>query len=179
MAGLSDVAGIIDMDGFMVNGKFYCKELGLFKIGEAMARPIFFYTGLRWLDLSEKDKRTCKHVMKYIHRLPFGTPRGVKAVGILALEGIIMDFYQMVKQNGNSVLGYKGGHYEKDLLASLAIPSINLENFGCPKAGELICDLVWLEACGNHTVPDAFAHCPKVEVEAYGHWLEKTMNIIY
>ena len=67
----------------------------------------------------------------------------------------------------------KGGHYEKDVLANLTIPGVNLENFGCPKAGELIPDLVWLESCGNHTVPDAFAHCPKVEVEAYGLWLEK------
>ena len=179
MASLSDVVGIIDMDGFIVIGKFYCKELGLLKIGEAAARSILFDTGLRWFDLSEKDKRTCKYVMKYIHKLPFGMPRGVKSVGISALEGIVADFYQIVKQNGNSVLGYKGGHYEQDLLASLGIPSINLENFGCPKAGELICDLVWLETCGNHTTPDAYAHCPKVEVEAYAQWLEKTMNIIY
>ena len=127
----------------------------------------------------KKDRRTCMYVTKHIHKLPFGMPRDVKPVRISALEGIVMDFYQAVKQNGNFVLAYKGGHYEKDLLASLTIPGVNLENFGCPKAGELISDLVWLESCGNHTVPDAFAHCPKVEVEAYGHWLERTMNIIY
>ena len=45
MAGLSDVVGIPDMDGFMVNGRFYCKELGLFKIGEAMARSICLIRG--------------------------------------------------------------------------------------------------------------------------------------
>ena len=77
MASLSDVVGIIDMGGFIVNGKFYCKELGLLKIGEAAARSILFDTGLRWFDLSEKDKRTCRYVMKYIHKLPFGMPRGV------------------------------------------------------------------------------------------------------
>ena len=163
----------------MVGGKFYCKELGLFKMGEVMARSILFDTGLRWWDLSEKDRRTCMYVTKHIHKLPFGMPHDVEPVRISALEGIVTDFYQAVKQNGNSVLAYKGGHYEKDLLASLTILGVNLENFGCPKAGELIHDLVWLESCGNHTVPDAFAHCPKVEVEAYGHWLERTMNIMY
>ena len=109
MAGLSDVAGIIDMDGFMVNGRFYCKELGLFKIGEAMARSIFFDTGLRWSDLSQKDKRTCMYVTKHIHKLPFGIPRDVKPVRISALGEIVMDFYQAVKQNRNSVLAYKRG----------------------------------------------------------------------
>ena len=173
MADLSDVAGILDMDGFMVNGKFYCKELGLFKIGEVMARSVLFDTGLRWSDLSQKDKRTCMYVTKHIHKLPFGIPRDAKSARISALEEIVTDFYQTVKQNRTSVLAYKGGHYEKDLLASLTIPGVNLENFGCPKAGELMRDLVWLESCGNHIVPDAFAHCPKVEVEAYGLWLEK------
>ena len=54
---LSDVAGIIDMDGFFVNGKLYCKELGMAKIGKAAARSVFFDTGLRWDDLSQKDKK--------------------------------------------------------------------------------------------------------------------------
>ena len=96
MAGLSDVAGIIDMDGFMVDGRFYCKELGFFKIGEVMARSILFDRGLRWRDLSEKDRRTCMYVTKHIHKLPFGMPRDVKPVRISALEGIVMDFYQAV-----------------------------------------------------------------------------------
>ena len=113
------------------------------------------------------------YVTKHIHKLPFGIPRDAKPARISALGEIVMDFYQTVKQSRNSVLAYKGGHYEKDLLASLTIPGVNLENFGCPKAGELMRDLVWLESCGNHIVPDAFAHCPKVEVEAYGLWLEK------
>ena len=49
MACLSDVVGIIDMDGFMVNGNFYCKGLGMIKIGEASGRSIFLtvvYGGL-------------------------------------------------------------------------------------------------------------------------------------
>ena len=174
MACLSDVAGIIDMDGFMVNGKFYCKELGIIKIGEASARSIFFYTGLRWIDLNAKDKRTCKYVMQHIHKLPFGVPRCVESVGIYALGGIVRDFYQSVKQGMNSVIGYKGGCYERDLLANLGVPAVNLESFGCPKAEGLIDRLVWLETCGNHTTSDAYLHCPKVEVEAYEHWLQDT-----
>ena len=53
---LSDVVGIIDMDGFMVSGRFYCKELGMLKAGEAAARSWLFDAGLRWTVESERWK---------------------------------------------------------------------------------------------------------------------------
>ena len=73
------------------------------------------------------------------------------------------------------MIAYKGGHFEKDLLAKLGVPSFNLEHLGCPKAGDLMSDLGWLETCGKHVVGEAYLHCPKVEVEAYGRWMEKLM----
>ena len=84
-----------------------------------------------------------------------------------------MKFYCEVKRSGDSMLAYKGGHFEKDLLERLGVPSLNLERWGCPKASELMTSMIWLETCGSHLVKDAFMHCPKVEVEAYGQWLEK------
>ena len=76
---LADVAGIIDMDGFMIRKTFYCKELGMIRIGEVAARSVFFDIGICWGDLTAKDKETCKYVMREIHKLPFGIPRGVDA----------------------------------------------------------------------------------------------------
>ena len=76
---LSDVVGIMDMDGFMVNKTFYSNELGLLKNGDATARPFFFDLGLRWNGLSRKDRGTCKYVESFVHKLPFGVPRGTEA----------------------------------------------------------------------------------------------------
>ena len=73
-ASLSDVVGIIDMDGFLINRKFYCKELGILKVGDLTAHSYFFDIGLNWLDLSPKDRKSCAFVMKHIHKLPFGVP---------------------------------------------------------------------------------------------------------
>ena len=95
----------------------------------------------------------------------------MKAFQISTLETIVENFYRKIKTDTNSAIAYKGGHYESDLLASLNIPSINLECFQCPKAEGLFDQLIWLETCGNHLVPGAYQHCPKVEVEAYGLWL--------
>ena len=100
----------------------------------------------------------------------FGVPRGADARGLSTLGNIVADAYRGMKQNENSTMAYKGGHYEKDLLASLGILSVNLEEFGCPKAEVMIEQMVWLETCGNHIVSEAYSHWPKVEVEAYAQW---------
>ena len=169
---LSDVVAVMDKDGFTVNKKFYCKELGLLRVGDNTAQSFFFDLGIRWGDLSPKDRRSCNYVRSHIHKLPFDVPRGMKAFQISALEAIVENFYREIMVDTNSAIAYKGGNYERDLLASLNIPSINLECFQCPKAEGLFDQLVWLETCGNHLVSGAYQHCPKVEVEAYGLWLE-------
>ena len=110
--------------------------------------------------------------MLNIHKLPFGVPRGVSATELSALESTVRSFYDEVKRHVRSVLAYKGGHIEWDLLKKLDIPCVNLERFGCPKAEELMKHLIWLETCGNHMTADAYLHCAKVEVEAYAYWLE-------
>ena len=131
-----------------------------------MARTYFFDLGIRWVDLCAKDRKSCQYVRRNIHKLPFGVPYGVKASRITELGNIICSFYHEVKQSERLVLAYKGGHYESDLLTRMGIPSIDLEKFGCSKAEILINNLVWLETCGRYMVPNAYAHCPKVEVEA-------------
>ena len=83
-----------------------------------------------------------------------------------------MAFYDEVKRSESSVIAYKGGHIERDLLAKLHVPSLNLECFGCPKARDLINQMIWVETCGNYTTCDAHLRSPKIEVEAFGQWLE-------
>ena len=39
---MNDVIGIIHMDGFMIERKFYCKELGVLKVGEEEASSFIF-----------------------------------------------------------------------------------------------------------------------------------------
>lgn len=159
------------MDGFQISKKFYCKELGMLRVGEDEAFSFFFDIGLPWHSLTKQDKRTCRYVQKRIHHLPFGVPKRVKACPITSLGTIVTDFYRCVQKSAISTIAYKGGHYEKDLLEDLDIPAVNLESFGCPKAEHLFDALAWLETCGHHTEPNAYQHCAKVEVEAFGHWL--------
>ena len=50
---MNDAVGIIDMDGFMIEKKFYCKKLGVLNVREEEASSIFD-TGIRWRDLTPK-----------------------------------------------------------------------------------------------------------------------------
>ena len=144
------------MDGFTMNRKFFCKELGALRVEDVAGLSFFFNIGLRWVDLLPNDRRRCAYVQSYINKLPFGIPPGVKAHPISALGSIISRLYETTRKSKSSVFAYKGGHYEKDLLASLHILALNLENNGCPKAGELITTMAWLETCGHHIVPESY-----------------------
>ena len=56
-----------------------------------------------------------------------------------------------VRVDFNTTIAYKGGHFERDLLGQLGIPSVNLECFGYPKAEKLFSNLECKQTCGNHT----------------------------
>jgi hypothetical protein len=110
---VSEIVAIIDMDGYQIQNKFLCKEMGLLKVGSTVANSFFFDINLRWGDLTHKDRKTCSYVQKRIHKLPFQ---------ISELEAIVENFYIKTRKNPDSTFAYKGRHYEKDLLAKLNIP---------------------------------------------------------
>jgi hypothetical protein len=49
----ADIVGILDMDGFLNGKKFFCKELGVIKVGESEASSFFFDIGLHRNELNE------------------------------------------------------------------------------------------------------------------------------
>ena len=167
---MNRIVGIIDMDGFTIAKKCYCKELGVLQIGNDEGSSYHFNLGINWQDLSVKDQQQCIFVSEKIYKLRFEDPKGIPLAN---LEGIVQEFYECIKRDTLSTIGYKGGHFERDLLRKLNIPSVNLEDFGCPKAEHLFDKLAWLETCGMHIGKDPYLHCPKVEVEAFGCWLKE------
>ncbi len=167
-----NIIGILDLDGFFVQKTFFCRELGIITYGDTYGTSFHFNTTLCYENLSKKDKINVDFLQHHIHGLSLSDENGLdkEMVNI-----IIKKFYTALKINNESVLGYKGGNIEKNLLTELNIPSINLELYGCPKADNIFPEMVWLESCGQHNplknTTDTYRHCPKVEVEAYLLWL--------
>ena len=158
------IGSIIDMDGFNIQGKFYCKELGVLKIDEETAKSYQFCLPFKYVDLKEKDQRSVAYVIKNITKMPLFT---INSRPLYQLKDIIVRLYH---ETNKLPIAYKGGNYEKTLLNELNIPFVDLEKWGCPKAAEIMKDMIWLETCGFHKGADAHLHCSKLEVEAYGRW---------
>ena len=119
METLGNVMGILDMDGFCIGGRFFCKELGMWKVGNIYAESHFFDIGMKWRDLDAGARRQCSYVIRNVHCLPFGVAEGSGAVDLERLEGIVMEFYRRHRTDVVRLLAYKGSCYERDLLDRL------------------------------------------------------------
>ena len=131
------------MDGFTLKRKFYCRELGMIEVGKDVGESHLFDIGICWHELTSKEQKSCMFLTRNIHKLPFAASR--RSIPLANLNTIVEHFYNTIKRNEESTIGYKGGHFERDLLEQINIPAINLENFGCPKAEFLFEKLIWLK----------------------------------
>ncbi len=172
-----NIIGVVDLDGFFVEKSFFCRELGIIAYEDTYGTSFHFKTKLSDKNLNKKDKTNAKFLQRNVHGLSLSDDNGLE---LNMVDVIVKKFYTSYKLNSKSVLAYKGGRIEKDLLEKLNIPAVNLEFFGCPKAKDIFPKMIWLESCGEHNLlrdkTHAHEHCPKVEVEAYLHWLTKTVN---
>ena len=94
---------------------------------------------------------------------------------------MIQDLYGDYSTPDRTVVGYKGGHMEKDLLNKLNIPSLNLETLGCPKYDVLRSDDLkhykLLSSCGFHK-DDTRHHCPVTECHAFWVWYKTDIIVM-
>ena len=73
---MNNIIAIIDLDGFTVNKQFLCRELGIIQVGQETGTSYRFDIGIRWADLSSKDRKACMYVSRYVHKLPLVARRG-------------------------------------------------------------------------------------------------------
>lgn len=171
MSALSQVTLILDIDGFRVSSGFIVRELGWCNLkGENDSQH--FYSPLKYSQLNYKDRRTVNHVYRHVHGLRFEASYKEAALPQRDVEGVIRALYK------NGLIAYNGGHIEKDFLDKMDLPSLDLEEFGCPKA-----DSLWSshyppgKSCGFHKVETfKFIHCPKQETFLFYQWLKNKLQ---
>ena len=85
---------------------------------------------------------------------------------------VLLRLYSQFKTEKRTVVAYKGGHVEKDLLNKLNIPCLDLETWGCPKYEQIKRTIVEpLASCGFH-LNDNIHHCPMTECHAFWLWFQ-------
>ena len=170
---MDQITLIIDLEGFPLSSGFSVRELGWCTIkGENDSQH--FNSRLRYKDLNYKDRRTVNYVYRHVHGLRFESAFREAALPQRDGEAVIRALYR------GGLVAYKGGHLEKDLLDKMGLPSVNLEDFGCPKA-----DSLWSKlyppgkSCGHHKEqPFKLVHCPKQETYLFFNWLQNKLKEI-
>ena len=125
-----DLCFILDL-GFFLNKTFHARELAYYTWNGERVRHAFFIP-VPYKNLSDKDKRTVNFVRRKIHGLTYQPLEAEHFQNPEVLDELIKGIYLMYKDcsNGRTVVGYKGGYVEKDLLMKLNIPCLNLETLG-------------------------------------------------
>ena len=164
-AALENVCLILDLEGYFVQKKFYVRELG-WTTWEGHFGAQHYQQPFRWKALSQMDRLTAKYVYHRIHGLPFEDDPQEKARHLENLKRDVLELYAQARTTERFLVGYKGGHVEKDLLQELDLPAINLEHYGCPKF-EKLNTISIIKDCGHHRFKK---HCAMVESHAFWQW---------
>lgn len=96
-----------------------------------------------------------------------------------AVKWIVLAWYETTITPDHFIVAYKGGNLEKDLLNWLQIPSLNLEDFGCPSfhsATQVEKDEFPI-SCGQHRYAlNGDYHCPIKETAFYRSWVTEQLQ---
>ena len=172
MASVKDnLCLVIDLKGFFVEKKFQACEMGYYSWNDHFGRYAFFQSATL-NDLSHKDKKTVNFAKHKIHGLTYQPRYQERAYAQDQVDNVLLRLYNQYKMKRKTVVAYKGGHVEKDLLDKLDIPNLNLETWGCPKYDQLEQTIVEpLPSCGFH-LNDNIHHCPVTECHAFWLWIQ-------
>ena len=165
---MSDICCCIDLDGFRVQGTFVTRELGWCD-REAKRVGCFHYThAIKYSSLTDKDRRTVEYMRDSVTGLPFYPGPREHSLGVHSQDQVkedIVFIWNKCQSPHAFTVAYKGGTLEKTILEQLRIPSVNLEDFGCPK----YCNLpLHLPTCGCHK--NSRYHCSMSECYAFMSW---------
>lgn len=170
---LENVCLVIDLEGFFVEKAFLCRELG-WRSYTGKRGSTRFKLPYLFCNLSDKDKRAAAYVTNRVSGLPFEARVIERAISCDRVPDNVVALYRKYRTKTKHLIAYKGGHIEKDLLDKLAIPSINLEEFGCPKFENLLASgFEPVKGCGYHV---RRSHCAMAECEIFFSWVTKMCN---
>jgi hypothetical protein len=162
------ICAVLDLEYFAHGQYRRIREMGFISMLDPTMEPVNLQINPMDLPLdNEKAYQSFKYVRDHIHGLSYYPRKGVTH-SLVPL--VIKTLYQSVKTSTKTVVAYKGGTLERDLLSSLNIPSFDLENLvDCPSyrlSDETLSDCGWHVHC-----PHGHLHCASAEVQFYQKWL--------
>ena len=127
-----NVCLVIDLEGFHVQDAFQHRELG-YHSWQGDAGSQAFFQRVEYRDLGARDRRTVGIVRRKIHGLSYQPSEAEDPTHPRNLRGLLRRLYREFATEHRTVVAYKGGTVEKQLLSDSGLTGLNLESLGCPK----------------------------------------------
>lgn len=152
-SALHDITHIIDIDGFYVNKHFYPKEICLLSVDNDDALRIDVRLPMSFNELTHKQRSQVCYVTKFVHGLYWTNDidtSGFKVERMLydaknvptIIRAVLREYADhrrsFLEPDPQTLVAYKGGTVERNILVAAGIPCIDLEVYGCPKFETLI-----------------------------------------
>ena len=171
---MENICLIIDFDGFQLRQRpFMAREMGYVAMDvEEVDVVSFDLSGVSLED--ERDRKTVWYCRKFLHGLPFHPRRKERCHQPEYLDELLRQLYEHYSTNEKNLVAYKGGICERDRLEELGIPSVNLEEHGCPKYDVLKNFYPKVQGnCWRHDVSSGGRayHCVAAEVQTFKAWV--------
>ncbi len=162
---------IIDFDGFTVEKKFEVREVGIYDIFTRSSFGRRFKCTRTYNQLSVQERHAALYCIQ-LHQIPFDSDDDIPGA---TAQSQLCTYLSETLESGFTA-GFKGGHFELDVLNQIGYPNVNIETYGCPKISDLSADVLDLElkscALGCKAGTE---HCPVFETQMFGVWLERNV----
>lgn len=174
---------IFDCDGFSYSGRFELKEIAIGNLDTSEIELYHAKLTKNFNQLTGKQKRGVCYCTYNLHGMDYSNERGDLPLG--AIYDLLENYCIDADSNGR-LIGYKGGHYELDILKKLnyAHLAVNIETFGCPRF-DILCSTLdntsrfftRYAQCGKHRKlrkSQAVVHCSRVEIAYFIQFMYNT-----
>ena len=185
------ITHVMDCECFVIDSRVFYREITICDLSSTMVRTFHLYDPSfpQFHELNEKQRRNVLyqssiHNMYYRTRLCFDASQSVKE-GLEEIKSILLASSKF----SETIIGYKGGDFERRLCRYFGCFGVNIEFLDCPKF-ENLCDL-FLERKGKkerETFNRFHArfrrqkcsyHCSRQEVILFSCYILKKRNVDY
>ena len=167
---LHKVCLLLGFEGFYIQNKYYCRELGWSAVKEGACGNIKYRMPMTLKQIKGRDRWNVAYVTGCVHGLAFDDDPTEEAKPYTCFEQDVQDLYHKYKTDDQPLVAYKGGRAVYETLKKLGIDAINLEHWGCKKIQSLIDPDTEPpeEDCGHHER----GYCATVKCVTFREWLE-------
>lgn len=185
---LREICLIIDFDGYIFDKIFKPREIGYCSLTSDENDSILVDLRASVKTMTKEDKKCNTYIKSFICGLTL-TPVDTEenCIDENETENVIMKLYNDHKTVTKSIVAYKGGIHEKNLLDKLEIPNLNLEDYECPKFEKLLSmfrdeiEKSGKKTCGRHIQlkdRNKVVHCSRMETYVFAKWVRYQISML-